>query len=321
MIKEDIIMFTHHSDPDHHHQSDSVKHFKSKFENRMKQFKEIAETHANEAGYSGGWRDALAGTGVSVATLGFGAAITLLGIAGALTAAATAGAGLAVAVAGIAAAEGYNIYRTKQKKREYKRVVDLLHHDDFDTQLTAITNKLCDLYHFQLENCSPTDAEHLADACFKALKNQMMSNKHIKFHDLQLPSHLQALIVAGASHARKEPVNIDGRDDEKANSRGAISHAALYCQEDDQFYRCEASKPAKYGVLFFATHHELEDYKQQIAKVKCDKDRWQYEEMPPAQVKLLIRNELLDSHVNEDSYRSLEEDSDEVSTEERSLRV
>lgn len=316
-------MLSHHSGPDHHHhhQSETIKNFKLKFENCMKQFRERVESRANETGYNGGWRDILAGVGLSVTSLAGGTLITFLATAGAMTAAASAGAGFAIAVIGIAAAAGYNIYRTKQKKREFKRALNLLQRDDLDEQITNITNKLCEIYKYQLENCSPIDATHLAEACFKSLKHEMLTNKHLKFRDLLLPSHLQALIVKSATDAKKEHVSINGRDDEKANARGALTHAALYCEENEQFYRCEASKPAKYGVLFFATRKDLEDYKLRIEKIKHDKDKWHFEKMPASQVKMLMRNQLFHKPENDDLYQSVDDDSDLMAAEEERSSV
>lgn len=297
----------------YHHQSETVKKFKLKFENRMKKYKEKVDALVTNTGFSGNWRDLLISGGVSAAALTGGIVISIVAGASAVV---TGGASLALGVGVIASSTIYTVLRAKKKMKEYTRVSDLLQRDDFDNKVAIVADILSEMYQFQLKNCSSKHAELLADACFKSLKNEMRTNKNVTFRDLLVSSHLQALIVKSADKVKKQPISINGNEDEKANSRGAITHAGLYCEENEQFYRYDKSKPAKYGVLFFATRHELDDYKLKIEAIKRDNDSWHIDKMPASQVKILIRNDLFHAPVDDETYRAVADDSDERATEE-----
>jgi len=301
-------MKSHHTDSNQskkgiYLQSETVKSFKHQFETRMHEFKEQVEENATKKGYYTSWRDILAGGAVSAVSLTGATVATVLGTVGVLAAVPSAGISLVVAVGGIAIGAGVVVGIGTKNKKEAKHANRLFKEkDDFDLFLRKITKNLLRIYQYQLENCSPKDAIRIADACYHGLKHQILTNKLLKAEDLLDAGHLQALIVASAAQIKKETVSINGKNNEKANSRGAVTHAGIYCHYNDQFYRAKSSKPEKYGVIFFWDKQEFKDYTSQVEKIDQHQNKWHYDKMPAAEVKALIRNQLVYSQSEDVRY-------------------
>ncbi len=312
---------THHKplDVDHHQkltdsESNSTEKFKELFIHRMKEYKEDIASRVSQKGFEPGWRDKLALGGVSVVSVAGASVIAILATASMVTAAATGGASLAIAIVAIVAAEGYNIYRAQQKKKQYRRAVDFLNHDDIDKKIDKIADILADIYKIQLENCTEEHAIKLANACFKPIKHEIQTNKHLKFHELLNAGQLQALLIKSLAHAPKEKINLDGENHDDCNTRSALFRAAIYCEENGRFYVSAQSKPEKYGSLNFKTRREVEDFKILVSKYKKDDEKWDFHRMAPATVKKYYKSGLFvhpknDAEFHDDHKETKSDDS------------
>lgn len=295
----------HHVHQHHHsysiqHESSSVKIFKSTFIKEMHVFKKKVQCLVSgDSTYSNSLKETLIQSGAAVGTVAAGTVVASLGAVSILSAAATGGLSLAIAIAGIVFAVAYNFYLDKKKKKQLKQALLILENKKFDKNVNLLADILAHLHQHQLVLCTDADASCIATNCFEAITHEMRENKFLRQKDLLSPGYLEGIIFNHAKQISDVRLHMTGAASAKTHSRALIKKPALYCEEEKAVYSCPKAKPKKYGVLFFQSKEELDEYRMAVEKAKLHKKGWHYKKLHPSETANLMKLSFCKGHAND----------------------
>lgn len=274
--------------------------FRHAFIDKFTVFKQEADLLARgNAEFNEGWRDTLAREGIGLSAGMIGAIIALLGALSILSAGVSAGVSIPVIVLGVIASVAFYKYREHIKQQRYESASSILDRDDLNQEIHAMADMLAKMYQVQLASCTEKDAHKLAAGCVKAISTDILKNENFRFRELQDYVSLQAVLMRTMSAIPKDKLSMKTNINRVYNTRGLITHSAYYVRETDEFYQTIKSKPAKYGVLFFDTKVDLEDYETILAKSLRNGKKWKFTKMNAHEVDALMQASIFKTYQND----------------------
>lgn len=191
----------------------------------------------------------------------------------------------------------------KGKLQEFERIAELLSHKDFIKDARKVARLFARIYQDLLERCTHKDAIVFARVCMDSISYNIKEGKLKVFDELLQAPSLQAMLIKSKKKIPKETLDMKKEEGKDRSTHDAIFRSALYCVENDTFYKCSDSEVTKFGFLTF---ENLDDVKVYEDVLKAIDKKYEYKPMPKELGKLLRRESFLRRHDDESEDASLE---------------
>ncbi len=289
-----------HTDDAATEEPETSRVFRHAFIDKFTLFKQEADLLAEgNINFNEGWKDTFATEGIALSAALIAAIIGLLGAFSIISAVASAGAAIPVIVVGVAATIAFYKYREHVKQERYESASSILDRDGLNDEVRTMANMLADMYQVQLASCTVRDAHKLAAACVKAISADMLKNEKFRYREVQDNVSLQAILIRATNAIPKEKLSMKINTNSVYNTRGMITHSAYYIRETDEFYQTSKSKPTKYGVLFFDTKTDLENYETILAETMRGCKKLKFTRMNANEVDALMQSSIFKTYQND----------------------